>query len=61
MNLNSIHIPAFFLFIMGAKQLLTQNGLHHKSVQDWLELTRNYPTFPEIQKSIQQVTNVLNY
>ena len=42
-----------------AKQLLTQNGLHHQSVTDWLELTRNYPTFPEIQKSIQQITQYL--
>ena len=42
-----------------AKKLLTQNGLHHRSVTDWLELTRNYPTFPEIQKSIQQVTQYL--
>ena len=42
-----------------AKKLLTQNGLHHQSVTDWLELTRNYPTSPEIQKSIQQVTQYL--
>jgi hypothetical protein len=46
-----------------AKQLLTQNGLHHKSVSDWLELSQTFPHSPQIQHSIQhsiqQVTQYL--
>ena len=42
-----------------AKKLLTEKGLHRKSLQDWLQLTKNYPTFPEIQSSIQQVSQYL--
>ncbi len=42
-----------------AKQLLTQNGLHHKSVSDWLELSQKFADSPQIQSSIQQVTRYL--
>jgi hypothetical protein len=42
-----------------AKQLLTQNGLHHKSVSDWLELSQQFADSPQIQSSIQQVTQYL--
>lgn len=38
---------------------MTQNGLHRRSVADWLELTRNYPTLTEIKHSIEQVTQYL--
>ena len=42
-----------------AKQLLTQNGLHQQSVSDWLNISQKFANFPEIQHSIQQVTQYL--
>ncbi|HEY9766952.1 MAG TPA: hypothetical protein V6C71_00410 [Coleofasciculaceae cyanobacterium] len=42
-----------------AKQLLTQNGLHQQSASDWLKLSQKLTNSPEIQHSIQQVTQYL--
>ena len=51
---------AGILFVYNsAKKLLNENGLHQNSLQDWLQLTKNYPNYPEIQSSIQQVCEYL--
>lgn len=42
-----------------AKQLLTRNGLHQQSVSDWLNISQKFADSPQIQSSIQQVTQYL--